>query len=99
MKLGVKKEVCSEPVRSFGRAPGPSEHPIDIGPDHCSRVVERKERVEPSTLELALSGDAASLPFNGVMDVGPLFPGLLDPSRILGVLIRKDLCTRSQPFF
>jgi len=98
VKLGIEKQVGSEPVRAFGRAPGFAEHAIDIGPNHRCRVIEGEERIKPPTLELPLSSNAAALPFDGVMDVGTLVPGRLDPGRILGVLVRKDPNTGSEPF-
>ena len=55
-------------ARSFGAAPGLTEHAIHVRSDHRAGVIERKERIEPDLLKLPLSGNRTALTFVGFMD-------------------------------
>ncbi len=90
----VDLEVRGEPVRTLCRVPGPPRQSVDIRSKHRAAMVQAKKRIKPDSLQLSKSGAATPSSFRGHM---PCLRKLsLDPARILGILVGRDLHIRPQ---
>jgi hypothetical protein len=62
--VGVDPHVCLESFWFFGRVPSSSKEAIHICPEHGGGVIQRKERIFSTLLQLSHSYDAASTAFS-----------------------------------
>ena len=88
MVLNIERDVRLEALRILGGAPGLTKQPIDVSPEHRSRVIEGKDRVKSDLFELALADDTAVAPLDGC--VAATWKMGFDPLGIVRVLIAHD---------
>ena len=81
----------------LGRAPCPPKEPVDVGSNHRAGVIEIKERVKASALELALAHDTAAPSFDSRVVHFLKMRG--DPIRIFWVLIAENFWRTHQVRF
>lgn len=88
MVVGVDREVQSEALGFFGRAPGFSKEPVDVRAQHRRRVVEGKERIKAAAFELIKPNHAAAATLDG--RVSGVCKMRMDPRRIFGIHVAQD---------
>lgn len=77
--------MCFKAIGAFGGAPGFSEKPIHVSPEHGRGVIQVKKWIEVNFLKLPLTADTPARPFDGEML--PDLEGCFDPGRVIWVLV------------
>ena len=94
VKIHIERDVVSQALDLLARAPGSSEEPVDVRPEHRAGVIERKHRIKAFVPKLALPCDGPSPARDPHVSCGRQV--LVHPRWVVRVLIGGDLAIRGK---
>ena len=89
MVADVERQVIDQPLPGLCGAPGPSEQPVQVRPQHGAGVVEREQGIKNELLKLPLTCNAA--PAAGSPQMSGLGMMALQVSRVMRIVVREPL--------